>query len=77
MELKPTKVDDELNYLKASDPLLPPDADATSALEIIPIHYNMDRQIKGNWHPGHSSKTNQLGIAKKSGSTVVIGVKEC
>jgi len=46
-----TKVNDELDDLETGDPLLPPDADAASALEVVPVHDNVDHQVEGNWNP--------------------------
>ena len=36
----------------------------------------MNQQVNGDRHPLHRSQTNQLGVAKKGGGTVVVGVKE-
>lgn len=46
-----TKVNNELRNLEAGDPLLPPNADATSRLEIIPVHDNMHHQINRDGNP--------------------------
>lgn len=71
-----TKVNDKLNDLQTSDPLLPPDTDATSTLEIVPVHNNVHQKVDGNRNPLHSGQSNQLSIAEKSGGTVVVGMKE-
>lgn len=36
------QVDDKLYDLKTGHPLLPPNADATSTLEVVPVHNNMN-----------------------------------
>jgi hypothetical protein len=46
-----TKVNNELNNLHNSDVLLPPNAHATGALEVVPVHDNMDHQVEGDWNP--------------------------
>jgi hypothetical protein len=71
-----TEVNDELDDLETSNPLLPPDSDATSALEVVPVHDNVDRQVEDNGDPGDGGQANQLGVAEKSGSTVVVAVEE-
>jgi hypothetical protein len=40
-----TKINHKLDDLQTSDPLLPPDADSTSTLEVVPVHNNMDHQV--------------------------------
>ena len=71
-----TQVDNELNDLESRDPLLPPDADAARALEVVPVHDDVDQQVDGDGDPLHSSQTDQLGVAKQGSSTVVVGVEE-
>lgn len=71
-----TEVNDELNDLEDGNISLPPDANATSALEVVPVHDNMDHQVESNGHPGDGGETNELGVAEKSGGTVVVGVEE-
>lgn len=46
-----TKIDDELDDLETSNPLLPPDADTTSTLEVVPVHDNVHGQVKGDGNP--------------------------
>ena len=50
-EVDEADVDDELDYLEASNPLLPPDTDPTSTLEVVPVHDNVDCQVQGNNSP--------------------------
>ena len=38
-----TDIDDELHDLQPCDPFLPPDPDAPSTLEIVPIHDHMNK----------------------------------
>ena len=71
-----TDVNDELEDLQHGDVLLPPNANATGALEVVPVHHDMDQQVDGDWHPLHSSHTDKLSVAEKGGGTVVVGVKE-
>lgn len=65
-----------MDDLETSNPLLPPDLDATSALEVVPVHDNVHSQVKDNGHPRDGGQADQLGVAKKSGGTVVVAVKE-
>ena len=46
-----TEINDELDDLETSDPLLPPDADAARALEVVPVHDHVNRQVQGNDGP--------------------------
>lgn len=73
---KLTEINDELDNLQHSDVLLPPDADTTGTLEVVPVHDNVDQQVDGDGNPLHSSQTNELSVAKQSGGTVVVGVEE-
>ena len=49
--IEPTKINDELDNLEAGDPLLPPDADATGALEIVPVHDDVNHQVESDRDP--------------------------
>lgn len=40
-----TEIDDELDDLETGDPLLPPDLDATGALEVVPVHDHVHHQV--------------------------------
>ena len=46
-----TKINDELDDLKTSDPFLPPDTHAARALEVVPVHDNVDEQVQANDNP--------------------------
>jgi hypothetical protein len=37
--------------LESGNPLLPPDADAARALEVVPVHDDVDRQVERDGHP--------------------------
>lgn len=41
--MKLTKVNDKLDDLETGDPLLPPDADPTGTLEVVPVHDDVDQ----------------------------------
>lgn len=51
--------------------------EATSALEVEPVHYDMDHEIKGNWNPRNRRVANELCIAQNGRRSVVVAVKEC
>lgn len=71
-----TKVNDELNDLETSNPFLPPDADSTSALEVVPVHHNVNSEVESDWDPGNGRQPDQLGVAEESSGTMVVGVQE-
>lgn len=71
-----TDVNDELEDLQHGDVLLPPNANAAGALEVVPVHHDMDQQVDGDGHPLHSSHTDKLSVAEEGGGTVVVGVEE-
>lgn len=75
-EVDEAEIDDELNDLHHGDVLLPPDTDAARRLEVVPVHDDVDHQVEGDWNPGDGGMTEELGVAKESGSAVVVGVKE-
>ena len=72
-----TEIDEELDYLKPSNPLLPPDADAARALEVVPVHEDVDRQVKSYRDPGDGRLPAKLGIAEQDRGAVVVAVEEC
>jgi hypothetical protein len=65
-----------LEDLQHGNVLLPPDTNATGTLEVVPVHDDVDEQVDGDRHPLHGSHPDKLGVAKESGSTVVVGVEE-
>jgi len=46
-----TKVQNKLDDLESSDPLFPRHADAPRALEVVPVHHDMDHEIQGDGDP--------------------------
>lgn len=44
-EVNEAEIDDELNDLEDCNPLFPPYANASGGLEVVPVHYDMDRQV--------------------------------
>lgn len=65
-----------MNDLSSSNPLLPPDSNSSRALEVVPVHDDVDKQVQGNWNPRDRSVTNELSVAKKGSSSVVIRVQK-
>jgi hypothetical protein len=48
---KLTKINNELDDLEGGNPLLPPDANTARALEIVPVHNDVNAQVQGDWNP--------------------------
>ena len=46
-----TEIDHELYNLHNCDVLLPPDADASRALEVVPVHDDVNSQVEGDDGP--------------------------
>ena len=46
-----TEVNNKLHNLKSGDPLLPPDLDATRALEVVPVHEDVNHKVECNRDP--------------------------
>jgi hypothetical protein len=46
-----TEVENELGDLANGDVLLPPNADASRALEVVPVHDDVDSQVEGDDGP--------------------------
>lgn len=65
-----------MKNLQHGDVFLPPDANTTSSLEIIPVHDDMHSQIECNRNPGHSGETDELRVGEQSGCAVVISMEE-
>lgn len=76
LDIGRTEINDELNDLQTSDPLLPPDSDAAGALEVVPVHHDVDGQVQSDGDPGNSRVSDQLGVAENSSSTMVVAVEE-
>jgi hypothetical protein len=66
-----------LGDLETCDPFLPPNADASGALEVVPIHDDMDHEVEGNGNPGNGGQAYQLSIAKEGSGAMMVSVKEC
>lgn len=73
---KLTEINNELDDLEPSDPLLPPNTNATRALEVVPVHENVYRQVQGDDNPGHRGTAEQLRVAQDSSGAMVVAVKE-
>jgi hypothetical protein len=71
-----TKIQNELGDLADRDVLLPPDADAARALEVVPVHDNVNSQVQSNDGPRNGSVANKLGVAKHGSRAMVVGVEE-
>ena len=71
-----TDINDKLSNLKTSDPFLPPNTNATCALEIVPVHDNVNHQVECNDNPRDRGQTNQLGVAEECSRAVVVAVEE-
>lgn len=71
-----TKINDELDDLEPGDPFLPPDANTTCALEVVPVHEDVDCQVQGDDNPGHRGTSEKLRVAQNSGGAMVVTVKE-
>lgn len=65
-----------MDDLGSGNPLLPPDSNTSRALEVVPVHDDVDKQVQGDWDPRDRGVTNKLSVAKKSCSTVMIGVQK-
>ena len=51
MRFNLTESNDKLCDLETGDPLLPPDLDATRALEVVPVHDDVYEQVEANDGP--------------------------
>lgn len=71
-----TKVENELGNLANCDVLLPPDANAARALEVVPVHDNVDGQVQGDDGPRDGGVADELGVAEHSSRAMVVGVEE-
>jgi len=71
-----TKINDKLNDLKTGDPFLPPDTNTARTLEVVPVHDNVDHKVQGDWDPRYRCQTNELSVAEKSSSAMMIAVEE-
>ena len=56
--------------------MLPPDTDAARGLEVVPVHDDVHEEVQGDGDPGDGGVANELGVAEKCGSAMVVGVEE-
>jgi hypothetical protein len=71
-----TEINNKLDDLKTSNPLLPPDANATGTLEVVPVHDHVHSQVEYNGDPRDRGGANELRVAEKSRGTMVVAVEE-
>lgn len=71
-----TEVYNKLGDLETGNPLLPPDTNATGALEVVPVHDNVDHQVECNWDPRDGSQANKLGVAEQGSGAMMVTVEE-
>ena len=71
-----TEIKDELGDLETCDPFLPPNADTSRSLEIVPVHDYVDGEVESYWHPRHRRVSFQLGIAKESRGAMMVAMEE-
>jgi hypothetical protein len=75
-EVDEAKINDELDDLETGNPLLPPDTDTTSALEVVPVHNDVNEEVQDDGNPRDGGGADELGVAEESGSTMVVAVEE-
>jgi hypothetical protein len=51
VRIQRTKIENELGDLANSNVLLPPDANASRALEVVPVHDDVNSQVQGDDGP--------------------------
>lgn len=71
-----TQVEHKLDDLHHGDVLLPPNADAPGALEVVPVHDDVDHEVEGDDGPGDGRVADELSVAEKGGRAMVVGVEE-
>lgn len=71
-----TQINHELDDLHDRDVLLPPDANATSTLEVVPVHDHVHQEVQTDHNPRNRSRADQLGVAQQGRGTVMISVEE-
>lgn len=75
-EVDEAEINDELDDLETGNPLLPPNTDTTSALEVVPVHDDVNEQVQDDGNPRDGGGTDELSIAKEGGGAMVIAVEE-
>lgn len=71
-----TEIQNELSDLANRNILLPPDADAARALEVVPVHDHVNSQVKRDDGPGDGGVADELGVAEHGSRTMVVSVEE-
>ena len=71
-----TEVKHELGDLADCDVLLPPDADAARALEVVPVHDDVNSQVQGDDGPGNRGVADELSVAEQSRGAMVVSMEE-
>jgi hypothetical protein len=59
-----TESNHELDDLKTGDPFLPPDSDSPRALEIIPVHDNVNKEVEGDHGPMIPMSSQSIGCSR-------------
>lgn len=62
--------------MESGDPFLPPDADAAGALEVVPIHEDVDHEVESDGDPGDGCLTGQLCVAEENRCPVMVAMEE-
>lgn len=75
-EINETEVQNELDDLETSNPFLPPNADTSCSQEVVPVHNDVHTEVEHDRHPRNWGQTDQLGVTKKCGCTMVVSVQE-
>jgi hypothetical protein len=75
-EVDEAEINDELDDLEAGNPLLPPNTDTTGALEVVPVHNNVNEEVQDNRDPRDRGGADELGVAEEGGGTMVVAVEE-
>lgn len=75
-EVDESEINDELDDLETGNPLLPPNTDTTSALEVVPVHDDVDEEVQDDGNPRDGGGTDELSVAEESGGTMVVAVEE-
>ena len=75
-EVDEAEINDELDDLEAGNPLLPPDTDTTGALEVVPVHNDVNEEVQDDGNPRDGGGADELSVAEESGSTMVVAVEE-
>lgn len=72
-----TEINDKLDDLQTGDPFLPPDANATCRLKVVPVHDHVHHEIETNDGPRHGCQANELSVAQNGRCAMMVAVQEC